>query len=125
MEILPTGYMLIESGTSTSVGYMSQTSPIPANKTEIAVATALAGEMLGHKLIYLEGGSGALNPVPEDMIKAVKANISIPLIVGGGLNSCEKIKTACNAGADIIVVGNAFEKDISLLKEFKNVIDSF
>jgi putative glycerol-1-phosphate prenyltransferase len=125
MEVIPTGYILVDGGTTTSVEYMSQTKPIPATKNDIAIATALAGEMLGQKLIYLEGGSGALQPVPTEMIEAVKENISIPLIVGGGLNTAEKIKTACKAGADIIVVGNAFEKDISLLKEFKAVIDSF
>lgn len=125
MEVMPTGYVLIEGGTTTSVEYMSQTRPIPANKADIAVATSIAGEMLGQKLIYLEAGSGAIEPVPTEMIKAVKSNISIPLIVGGGLNSKEKVKDACKAGADIIVVGNAFEKDLNLLKEFKEVIDSF
>ncbi len=125
MEIMSTGYMLIEGGATTSVEYMSQTQPIPANKSEIAVATAMAGEMLGQKLIYLEGGSGAKNPVPTEMIEAVKKNISIPLIVGGGLNTVEKVKSACLAGADIIVVGNAFEKDLSLLSEFKRTIHSF
>jgi len=125
MEILPTGYMLIDGGTTTSVAYMSQTQPIPAHKPEIAVATAMAGEMLGQQLIYLEGGSGALNPVPGSMIEAVKNNISVPLIVGGGLNTVEKVKTACLSGADIIVVGNALEKDLSLLKEFKTLIHSY
>ena len=117
--------ILIEGGTTTSVEYMSQTRPIPNTKTEIAVATAMAGEMLGQKLIYLEGGSGSLNPVPEEMIKEVKQSISIPLIVGGGLNTVDKVKNACQAGADIIVVGNAFEKDLSLLKEFKEIITSY
>ncbi|WP_066632811.1 geranylgeranylglyceryl/heptaprenylglyceryl phosphate synthase [Labilibacter marinus] len=125
MEVLSTGYVLIDGGTTTSVEYMSQTKPIPASKTEIAVATAMAGEMLGQKLIYLEGGSGAQSPVPVDMISAVKENISIPLIVGGGLNTKEKVQEACEAGADIIVVGNAFEKDLSLLKDFKAVVDSY
>ncbi len=125
MEVISTGYILIDGGTTTSVEYMSQTKPIPALKTDIAVATAMAGEMLGQKLIYLEGGSGALNPVPVEMIEAVKQNISIPLIVGGGLNTKEKVKAACDAGADVIVVGNAFEKDLSLLKEFKEVISSY
>jgi len=125
MEVISTGYILIEGGTTTSVEYMSQTRPIPNTKTEIAVATAMAGEMLGQKLIYLEGGSGSLNPVPEEMIKEVKQSISIPLIVGGGLNTVDKVKNACQAGADIIVVGNAFEKDLSLLKEFKEIITSY
>jgi putative glycerol-1-phosphate prenyltransferase len=125
MEVIPTGYILVNGGTTTSVGYMSQTQPIPAEKNEIAVATALAGEMLGKKLIYLEAGSGALYPVPKHMIQEVKKQISIPLIVGGGLNTTEKIKDACDAGADIIVVGNAFEKDLSLLKSFKTIMDSY
>lgn len=125
MEVISTGYILIDGGTTTSVEYMSQTKPIPALKTDIAVATAMAGEMLGQKLIYLEGGSGALNPVPVEMIEAVKQNISIPLIVGGGLNTKEKVKAACDAGADIIVVGNAFEKDLSLLKEFKEIVSAY
>jgi len=125
MEVISTGYILIEGGATTSVEYMSQTKPIPALKTDIAVATAMAGEMLGQKLIYLEAGSGALNPVPVEMIEAVKSNISIPLIVGGGLNTKEKVKAACDAGADIIVVGNAFEKDLTLLKDFKEVISSY
>lgn len=125
MEVISTGYILVEGGTTTSVEYMSQTKPIPASKTEIAVATALAGEMLGQKLIYLEAGSGALNHVPVQMITAVKKNISIPLIVGGGLNTLQKIEDACKAGADIIVVGNAFEKDLSLLHDFERIIHSF
>ncbi len=125
MEVIPTGYMLIDGGTATSVEYISQTSPIPEGKTAIAVATAIAGEMLGHKLIYLEAGSGAMNPVSKEMITAVKKNISIPLIVGGGLNTKEKVKNACEAGADIIVVGNAFEKDLSLLHDFRNIIRSY
>ncbi len=89
------------------------------------MATAIAGEMLGHKLIYLEAGSGAMNPVSKEMITAVKKNVSIPIIVGGGLNTKEKVKNACEAGADIIVVGNAFEKDLSLLHDFRNVIRSY
>ncbi len=125
MEIISTGYMLIEGGATTSVEYMSNTRPIPADKNDIAVATAMAAEMLGLKLVYLEGGSGAINPVPEEMITEVKKNISIPLIVGGGLNTIEKVEKACKAGADIVVVGNAFEKDLSLLKDFKKLIASF
>jgi putative glycerol-1-phosphate prenyltransferase len=125
MEVIPTGYILINGGATTSVAYMSQTQPIPEDKTEIAVATALAGEMLGKKLIYLEAGSGASYPVPKQMIQEVKKQISIPLIVGGGINTTEKIKDACDAGADIIVVGNAFEKDLSLLKSFKEIINNY
>ncbi len=125
MEVISTGYMLIESGSVTSVEYMSQTKPIPSDKVDIAVATAVAGEMLGQKLIYLEAGSGANIPVPNEIIGAVKKNIDIPLIVGGGLNTVKKIKQACEAGADIIVVGNAIEKDLSLLEEFREVVRSY
>ncbi len=124
-EVLSTGYILIDSGQKTSVEYMSQTSPIPADKPDIAAATAMAGEMIGHKLIYLEGGSGAQKPVPEETIKTTKQSISLPLIVGGGLNSTEKVRKACDAGADIIVVGNAFEKNLSLLQDFKYIVNSY
>lgn len=125
LEVISTGYILIDGGQTTSVEYMSQTSPIPSNKSDIAAATAIAGEMLGQKLIYLEAGSGALNPVPANCINKVKQNISIPLIVGGGLNTVKKVKNACEAGADMLVIGNAFEKDLSLLNDFKQIIDSY
>ncbi|MFH1005637.1 MAG: geranylgeranylglyceryl/heptaprenylglyceryl phosphate synthase [Bacteroidota bacterium] len=125
LEILPTGYILIESGNLTTVAYMSNTNPIPADKDEIAVCTALAGEMLGLKLIYLEAGSGAKNPVSERMIKVVKENISVPLIVGGGIQTPQKALAACRAGADMIVVGNAIEKDISLVKKMARMVHSF
>lgn len=117
LEILPTGYMLIESGRSTAVSYMSSTTPIPADKDDIAVCTAMAGEMLGLKLIYMDAGSGASKPVSINMIKKVKQHISIPLIVGGGIRNALQAKEMCLAGADVIVVGNAIEKDISLIKD--------
>jgi len=115
IEVIPTGYILIDGGASTSVQYMSNTMPIPASKIDIAVATALAGEQLGMKLIYLEAGSGAKNPVPIEMITAVKKEIAVPLIVGGGLRSPKQVQAAWNAGADIVVVGNALENDIENL----------
>ncbi len=115
IEAIPTGYMLIDGGVQTSVQYMSNTMPIPASKTDIAVATALAGQQLGMKLIYLEAGSGAKNPVPVDMIKAIRDDIDIPLIVGGGLRTPEQVNAAWNAGADMVVVGNALENDIDKL----------
>jgi putative glycerol-1-phosphate prenyltransferase len=111
LEIIPTGYMLIESGCTTSVQYISNTLPIPANKTDIAVATALAGEMLGMKAIYLEAGSGALAPVPVDIIVAVKENISIPLIVGGGIKTKQQYEAIKKSFPDIIVIGNSVEND--------------
>jgi phosphoglycerol geranylgeranyltransferase len=116
IEIIPTGYLLIDGGVQTSVQYMSNTMPIPASKIDIAVATAIAGEQLGLKMIYLEAGSGAKNPVPIEMIKAVRDEISIPLIVGGGLKSPEQVKAVWAAGADMVVVGNALENDIEKLK---------
>ena len=122
LEILPTGYMLIESGRMTSVAYMSGTTPIPSNKDEIAVCTAMAGEMLGLKLIYLDAGSGADNPVPASMINKVKANINTPLIIGGGITTPEKALTALNAGADIIVIGNAIEKEPAVITRIARVI---
>ncbi|MHC1702744.1 MAG: geranylgeranylglyceryl/heptaprenylglyceryl phosphate synthase [Tenuifilaceae bacterium] len=115
VEVLPTGYILIDGGIQTSVQYMSNTMPIPSSKIDIAVATALAGEQLGLKLIYLEAGSGAKEPVPIEMINAVRKEISIPLIVGGGLRTPEQVKAAWNAGADMVVVGNALENDIEKL----------
>lgn len=115
VEVISTGYILVDGGVQTSVQYMSNTMPIPASKVDIAVATALAGEQLGLKMIYLEAGSGAKNPVPIEMIKAVRDEISIPLIVGGGLKSPEQVKAAWAAGADMVVVGNALENDIEKL----------
>jgi len=121
LEVIPTGYILVESGKLTSVAYMSHTLPIPREKNDIACATALAGEFLGMKLIYLEAGSGAENPVPVEMIKAVSETLSIPLIVGGGIDTVAKYEHALNAGADLIVVGNVLEKKPELLLEFKAV----
>jgi putative glycerol-1-phosphate prenyltransferase len=115
LEIISTGYLLIESGLTTTVAYMSNTTPIPSNKSEIAVCTAMAGEMLGMKLIYLDAGSGGTNPVPVSMISKVKKAIGIPLIIGGGITSPALAKSAFDAGADIIVVGNAIENDPELI----------
>jgi phosphoglycerol geranylgeranyltransferase len=104
VEILSTGYILIDGGNRTSVEYMSNTRPIPADKADIVIATAMAGEMIGNKLIYLEAGSGAKYPVSLEIISQVKKNISIPVIVGGGIRTEEDIYSACKAGADVIVV---------------------
>jgi len=122
IETIATGYILVESGTTTAVEYMSNTRAIPREKTGIAVATAIAGELLGNKLIYLEAGSGAQQAVPSEMITAVKANISIPLIVGGGLRTKEDIQNALQAGADIIVVGNILETAPESMIEFAKII---
>jgi phosphoglycerol geranylgeranyltransferase len=122
LEIMSTGYMVIDGGAPTTVSYISNASPIPHDKKEIAVCTAMAGEMLGMKLIYMDAGSGAKRPISEGMISAVSSHISIPLIIGGGITDPEKAYLNCKAGADIIVVGNAIEKDISLLKEMSAAI---
>jgi putative glycerol-1-phosphate prenyltransferase len=118
LEVLSTGYLLVDGGKSTSVEYLSNTKPIPSDKPDIAIATAIAGELLGNKLIYLEAGSGAEKPVPPPMISAVKKNIRIPLIVGGGIRSVEALRNAFAAGADIVICGNVLEKDPVLLEEF-------
>lgn len=125
LEVISTGYMLIDGGVQTAVQYMSNTYPIPANKTDIAVCTALAGEMLGLKTIYLEAGSGALNPVPESMIEAVRGAISIPLIVGGGIRTPEKAAASLRAGADLLVVGNAVEGEPGLLRELSSTVRDY
>ena len=124
MEILPTGYMLIESGPVTTAQYVSNTLPIPRQKDDIAICTAMAGEMLGLRLIYMDAGSGAEMPVSPSMIQKVKEHISIPLIVGGGIRTPEQALAAAKAGADVIVVGNAIEKDYSCLKEIAHAIHS-
>ncbi len=117
MEVIPTGYILIDSGLPTSVQYMSNTIPIPRNKTDIAIATALAGEQLGLKAIYLEAGSGAKEPVPTNLISQVRSSIQLPIIVGGGLHTPQQILEVRNAGANMVVVGNAVEENPDLLCE--------
>lgn len=117
LEILSTGYMLIDGGVPTSVSYMSNTYPIPGGKDDIAVCTALAGEMLGLKLIYMDAGSGAQQPISTSMIEAVSGAIDIPLIVGGGIRSPEKAQANARAGADFLVVGNAIEQSPTLVAE--------
>lgn len=124
LEVLSTGYMLIDGGAPTTASYISNAAPIPSDKNEIAVCTAMAGEMLGLKLIYMDAGSGAKRPISETMIAAVSKNINVPLIIGGGIKDPEKAYLNCKAGADIIVVGNAIEKDLNLLKEMSDAIHS-
>lgn len=125
LEVLPTGYLLIDSGKPTTVSYMSNTTPIPHEKNEVAACTAMAGEMLGLKCIFMDGGSGALNPISEKMIATVRQSVDTPLIIGGGINSGKKAAANCEAGADIIVVGNAIEKDENLIEEIANAIHSY
>lgn len=115
LEVIPTGYMLVDGGVPTTVSYISNTSPIPGDKEDIAVCTALAGEMLGLRMLYMDAGSGARKPISTGMIAAVRSAVSVPLIVGGGIVTPEKAVENIEAGADVIVVGNAFEKDPSLV----------
>ncbi len=122
LEIIATGYMLIDGGRTTSVSYMSNTIPIPSDKYAIAASTALAGEMLGLKMIYMDAGSGALQPVPSKLITEVTQQISIPLFIGGGIRNEIQAIEACHAGADVIVVGNAVEKDATLIKLLSQAI---
>lgn len=124
LEIMPTGYMVIDGGAPTTVSYISNATPIPADKDDIAVCTAMAGEMLGMKLIYMDAGSGAKRAISEEMIARVAKIISVPLIIGGGIREPEKAYLNCKAGADLIVVGNAIEKDPSLIKEMAAAVHS-
>ena len=124
LEIMSTGYMVIDGGAPTTVSYISNASPLPADKNEIAMCTAMAGEMLGMKLIYMDSGSGAKKAISESMIQKVASCIDVPLIVGGGIKTAEKAYLNCKAGADVIVVGNAIEKDASLIKEIASAIHS-
>jgi phosphoglycerol geranylgeranyltransferase len=117
LEIMPTGYIVVDGGAPTTVSYISNATPVPADKNEIAMCTAMAGEMLGMKLIYMDAGSGAQKPITENMIATVARHIEVPLIIGGGITDAEKAYNNCAAGADVIVVGNAIEKDPTLIKE--------
>jgi putative glycerol-1-phosphate prenyltransferase len=112
LEVISTGYILIESGTETAVERVSKTTPLDRNNPQYILQTAQAGELLGNKLIYLEAGSGANYPIPKEIIKLVSQNIKIPLIVGGGIVDLQGIQKAYDAGADLVVIGTAFEKDI-------------
>ena len=124
LEIMSTGYMVIDGGAPTTVSYISNASPLPADKDDIAMCTAMAGEMLGMKLIYMDAGSGARIPITESLIARVAAQISVPLFIGGGITDPEKAYRNCRAGADIIVVGNAIEKDESLIAEMAAAVHS-
>ena len=117
LEVIPTAYLLIDGGKESTVAYISNTTPIPAEKPDITVATALAGQYLGMQLIYLEAGSGAKNAVAASTITAVRQSTSVPLIVGGGIRTPEKAAIAAEAGADIIVIGNILEKDPNMITD--------
>jgi len=121
VEVIPTGYLLIDGGKNSSVQYVSQTTPIPADQENIAVKTAIAGQLLGMQTIFLDAGSGALNPVPSKMIREVRNNIEVPLIVGGGIKSVKQVDMAFASGADIVVIGNKIEEDINFLLDLMQV----
>lgn len=117
IEVMPTAYMLIDGGVPTTVSYISNSNPIPADKPQIALCTAMAADMLGMRIIYMDSGSGAQKPVSEAMIQAVSKNVDLPLVVGGGIRTPKQAALSCQAGADVVVVGNALEKDPSLMLE--------
>ena len=117
LETISTGYMLIDSGRSTTASYISNTTPIPRDKPQITHCTAIAGEMLGLKMMFLDGGSGAMHPVPDEMVTTTRKAVTCPIIVGGGIRTAEKTKNLFDAGADIVVIGNAFDEDVELIME--------
>ncbi|HKL37604.1 MAG TPA: geranylgeranylglyceryl/heptaprenylglyceryl phosphate synthase, partial [Bacteroidales bacterium] len=122
LEVIPTGYILINGGSTSSVEYISNTKPIPANKTDIITATALAGELLGHKLIYLESGSGAAQPAYFDLVNEIKKQVALPLIVGGGLKKPSDLENLCQSEADMVVVGNAIEQNPDILTDMTTAL---
>ena len=124
VQVMPTGYMLIDGGAPTTVSYISNTLPIPADKPDIAMATAMAGQLLGLQLIYLDAGSGAKNPVSPRMIAKVRKAVDLPIIVGGGIRTPEQAASAAQAGADLIVVGNQLEKNAELVFEMAQAVHS-
>ena len=123
LETIPTGYLLIDGGNPTAAHYISNTQPIPYDKPDIAAYTALAGEYLGLKMMYLDAGSGAKNHVSSEMIKAVRQIITLPICVGGGIRDAKTAKSLYRSGADILVIGTAFEKDknLDLLREIAKI----
>lgn len=117
LEVISTGYMIVDGGMQTTVSYISNAQPIPSDKPEIALCTAWAGELQGKHVIYMDAGSGARKPISVEMIKKVSSNIEIPLLVGGGILTPEKVYENCKAGANIVVVGNAIERDPLLIRD--------
>ena len=121
LEVISTAYMLIDGGKNSSVAYVSQTSPIPADQIKIAVNTAIAGELMGMKAVFMDAGSGAINSVPTNMIKEVANHITVPLIIGGGLKTIEDIENTLNSGANVAVIGNKIEENIDFLLDLMNL----
>jgi len=125
LEVIATGYIVIDGGLPTTVSYMSNAAPIPANKPDIALCTAWAGELQGKHLIYMDAGSGAQHPISKEMISKVAHNIDIPLVIGGGIRTAAKALEVCEAGAQIVVVGNAIESNCELIAEISLAIKAF
>lgn len=125
LEAISVGYMLVDGGKPTTASYMSASTPIPANKPSIAAVTAMASEMLGYKMVFLDAGSGATNPVNSSMIAAVRKQVACPIVVGGGIRTPEDAEAALTAGANIIVVGNAIEENPSFISELSEIIKRF
>lgn len=117
LEVISTGYILLDGGRTTTVSYISNTVPIPQDKAGIATSTAVAGEMLGNKLIYLDCGSGALHSANPSLVQKVRSNVNIPVVVGGGIRTREEAEALFHAGADVVVVGNKIEEDPDFLEE--------
>ena len=121
LEVVPTAYLLIDGGKETSVSYISNTKPIPANKPDIAVATALAGKLMGMQCIYMDAGSGADHSISEAMVNKVQTNVQLPLIIGGGIRSAQTALNLYRAGADVLVIGNGVEESHSLIETISKV----
>ena len=123
IEVIPTGYLIVDGGNNSSVQFMSGTNPIPIEKPDILVAHALAAQYLGKKLVYLESGSGAKKSIPNKLVNAVNSYIDVPIIVGGGIRSPESAYEKVQAGASFIVTGSVIENDsMALIKEFADAI---
>lgn len=120
MDIIPTAYLLVDGGKSTSVAYVSQTTPIPSDQHTIAVDTTIAAELLGFKSVFLDAGSGANNHVPIQMIEKVKSSTELPIIIGGGIRSIEEMDKIYKAGANLLVIGNKIEEDVNFLLDLAN-----
>ena len=124
LDVISTAYMLINCGNQTTVSYISNTTPIPYDKPEIAAATAMAGEMLGMKVVFMDGGSGANQPISQATIQYVRKSVELPVIIGGGIRNWQQAKAALSAGADLIVVGTAVEENPDLLSEIYEATQS-
>jgi putative glycerol-1-phosphate prenyltransferase len=124
IEVIPTGYILIDGGTNSSVAYVSQTSPIPNDKASIILSTAKAGMLQGKKITYLDAGSGAINHVPSAVIQQL-SELDTPIIVGGGIRSRDHIVDLAKAGANVVVIGNKVEEDLDFLLDVKSYIENF